>query len=189
MRLVSEGSGRYAQRPAPPEKGERRKGNTVRPKWILPGVAALVLAVSVGVAGASHVPQIDPATVPVGFLATHNEGSNLDIAPLARAIKNHQADLFVWHLRLAPNSALGWHTHPGPAIVTVVKGSLGYQMEVNGECVTRWYEAGTGFMDPGFGNVHRAVSRGDGFDAYTTFVIPSGSVSQTIPTDPPEACA
>ena len=161
----------------------------MRLKWILPGVAALVLAVSVSGAVASHLVQVDPATVPVGFLATHNEVSDFQIAPLARAVKHHEADVFVWHLRLAPNSALGWHTHPGPAIVTVVKGTLGYQSEVNGECVTRWYAAGTGFMDPGFGHVHRAVSRGDGFDAYTTFVIPSGSASQTIPTDPPAACA
>ena len=87
------------------------------------------------------------------------------------------------------NSALGWHTHPGPAIVTVVSGSLGSQREVQGECVTTWHTAGTGFMDPGFGHVHRAVSRGDGFDAYTTFVIPSGSPSQTIPADPPAACS
>jgi hypothetical protein len=158
-------------------------------KWILPGLVALVLAISVSVAGASHVMQVDPATVPVGFLATHNHASGLKIAPLARAIKHHRADLFVWHLRLGPNSALGWHTHPGPAIVTVVKGTLGYQTERKGECVTRWYEAGTGFMDPGFGHVHRAVSRDDGFDAYTTFVTPSGSPSQTIPADPPPACA
>lgn len=161
----------------------------MRRKWILTGVAALVMAVGVGVAGASHVAQVDPATVPVGFLATHNEVSDFDIAPLARAVKNHRADVFVWHLRLAPNSALGWHTHPGPAIVTVVKGSLGYQSEVNGECVTRWYGAGTGFMDTGFGHVHRAVSQGDGFDAYTTFVIPSGSSSHSIAAPAPDACS
>ena len=60
------------------------RGDAVRRKWILAGVAALVLAVSVGVAVASHVAQVDPATVPVGFLATHNDVSNFDIAPLAR---------------------------------------------------------------------------------------------------------
>lgn len=167
----------------------RRKGNVMRLRWILPGVAALVLTASATVAVASHVAQVDPATVPVGFLATHSDVSDFDIAPLARAVKNHRADVFVWHLRLAPNSALGWHTHPGPAIVTVVKGTLGYQTEEKGECVTRWYGAGTGFMDPGFGHVHRAVSRGDGFDAYTTFVLPSGSPSQTIPAAAPAACA
>jgi hypothetical protein len=161
----------------------------MRFRWIVAGVAALVLAVSTTVAVASHLTQVDPATVPVGFLATHSDVSDFQISPLARAVKHHRADVFVWHLRLAPNSALGWHTHPGPAIVTVVRGSLGYQNEVNGECVTTWYTAGTGFMDPGFGHVHRAVSRADGFDAYTTFVLPSGSPSQTIPADPPAACA
>lgn len=162
----------------------------MRLKWILPGVAALVLAVTVSVAVASHVAQVDPATVPVGFLATHSDVGDFDISPIARAVKHHHADVFVWHLRLAPNSVSGWHTHPGPAIVTVVRGTLGYRQEVQGECVTTWYTAGTGFMDPGFGHVHRAVSRGDGFDAYTTFVLPSGSPSQTIPVaNPPAACA
>ncbi len=159
----------------------------MRTRWMIASaVAAIALA---GVAGAAHVPQVDPATVPLGFLATHNDVGNFEISPIARAVKHHQADVFVWHLRLAPNSALGWHTHPGPAIVTVVRGSLGYQHEMQGECVTTWYTAGTGFMDPGFGHVHRAVSRDDGFDAYTTFVLPSGSPSQTIPTDPPAACS
>jgi hypothetical protein len=153
---------------------------------ILLSVAALVLGVS-GAVG-SHAPEVNPASVPPGLLASHIDAS-LDIAPLARAIKHHQADVFVQHFQVAPNSALPWHTHPGPAIVTVVKGSLGYQTEVQGECVTTWYVAGTGFMDPGFGHVHRAVSRADGFDAYTTFVTPSGSPSQTIPAAPPEACA
>jgi hypothetical protein len=160
----------------------------MRFRWILlAATAAMMLGVSGAVA--NHVPEVDPATVPVGFLATHKDVSNFDIAPIARAVKHHRADVFVWHLRLAPNSALGWHTHPGPAIVTVVRGTLGYQHEMNGECMTTWYPAGTGFMDPGFGHVHRAISRGDGFDAYTTFVLPSGSPSQTIPADPPEACS
>jgi hypothetical protein len=168
-------------------RGERRE-TRMRIRWIAVTVAAAI-AVGAGVAGAAHVPQVDPATVPIGFLATHNDVGNFDISPIARAVKDHRADVFVWHLRLGPNSALGWHTHPGPAIVTVVRGSLGYQHEVQGECVTTWYTAGTGFMDPGFGNVHRAVSRDDGFDAYTTFILPTGSPSQTIPADPPEACS
>jgi hypothetical protein len=160
----------------------------MRFRWILLA-ATVAMVLGVGGALANHVPQVDPATVPVGFLATHSHASNLEIAPLARAIKHHQADVFVWHLLLAPNSALGWHTHPGPAIVTVVRGTLGYQHEEHGECMTTWYPAGTGFMDPGFGHVHRAISREDGFDAYTTFVLPSGSPSQTILTAAPEACS
>src|SRR5262245_32292132 len=163
-------------------------GDAMRIKWMFLSTV-VVIGLAGGVAGAAHVPQVDPATVPVGFLATHNDVANFEISPIARAVKHHHADVFVWHLRLGPNSATGWHTHPGPAIVAVVRGSLGYQQEVQGECVTTWYTAGQGFMDPGFGHVHRAVSRGDGFDAYTTFVLPSGTPSQTIPADPPAACS
>jgi hypothetical protein len=160
----------------------------MRFRWILVTAgAALVLGVSGAVA--NHVPEVDPATVPLGFLATHKDVSSFDISPIARAVKHHRADVFVWHLRAAPNTALPWHTHPGPAIVTVVRGTLGYQHEENGECVTHWYPAGTGFMDPGFGHVHRAVADADGFDAYTTFILPSGSPTQTIPADPPDACS
>jgi hypothetical protein len=160
----------------------------MRFRWILvAAAAATVLGVSGAVA--NHVPEVDPATVPLGFLATHKDVSSFDIAPIARAVKHHRADVFVWHLRAAPNSALPWHTHPGPAIVTVVSGRLGYQHEEHHECVTTWYPAGTGFMDPGFGHVHRAISQADGFDAYTTFIIPSGSPSQTIPAPAPAACS
>jgi hypothetical protein len=94
----------------------------MRLRWILAAPAA-TLIIGVGAAVATHVPEIDPATVPVGFLATHNDVSSFDIAPFAQAIRNHHADVFVWHNRGTPGSALPWHTHPGPAIVTVVRGS------------------------------------------------------------------
>jgi quercetin dioxygenase-like cupin family protein len=165
----------------------KRKGLIVRLRWILAGAAA-AMAISVGAAVATHVPEIDPATVPVGFLATHNDVSSFRIAPFARAVEKHRADVFVWHNRVAPGSALPWHTHPGPAIVTVVRGSLGIQREFQGECVTTWYTAGTGFVDAGR-DVHRVLARDDGFDAYITFVVPSGTPNQTVLADPPDACS
>jgi len=160
----------------------------MRLRWILPAAAA-AMTLGVGGAVASHAPQIDPTTVPVGLLASHNSVSSFKIAPFARAVKHHRADVFVQHVQLAPNSALPWHTHPGPAIVTVVRGSLGYQRAHHHQCVTTWYAAGTGFVDPGFGHVHRAISQADGFDAYVTFVTPTGTPNQTIPTAPPGACS
>lgn len=160
----------------------------MRPRlYAIAAVGAMLVGVSV--AGASHAPVVDPATVPAGLLAAHVDASSLEIAPLARAIKNHEATLFVQHFRVAPGAAAGWHTHPGPAIIAVVKGSLGHQREVQGECVTTWYPAGTGFMDPGFGAVHRGLGGPEGFESYATFVTPSGTPSQSIPTDPPDACS
>jgi hypothetical protein len=159
----------------------------MRLRWIL-AAAAAALAIGVGGAVATHVSDVDPATVPVGFLAAHNDVSSFNISPFARVVKSHRADVFVWHNRAAPESALPWHTHPGPAIVTVVRGSLGFQREVEGECVTTWYTAGTGFVDSGR-HVHRVITREDGFDAYITFVVPNGTPNQTLLADPPEACS
>ena len=76
----------------------------MRFKWIL-GTAGAAMVLGVSGAVADHVPEVDPATVPVGFLATHKDVSSFDIAPIARAVKHHRADVFVWHLRAAPNSA------------------------------------------------------------------------------------
>jgi hypothetical protein len=161
----------------------------VRPKWILPGVAALVLVLSVGVAVASHVPQVDPETVPAGFLVTHNNVSGFEIAPIARAVRHHRADVFVWHLEAAPNQALPWHTHPGPAIVTVASGTFAYQRQVGNRCVTTWYSAGNGFMDPGHGHVHRGIAGPQGAHVYTTFILPTGTENQTLPRPAPDVCA
>jgi hypothetical protein len=160
----------------------------MRLRWLLPGAAA-AMVLGVGGAVASHAPQIDPALVPAGLLVSHNHVSSFNIAPFARAVKHHRADVFIQHFNVAPNSALPWHTHPGPGIVAVVSGTLGYQRQVRRRCVTTWYPAGTGFVDPGFGHVHRAISRGDGFHAYVTWVTPTGSPSQTILVAPPPACS
>lgn len=148
--------------------------------------AALVVGVSG--AGAGHAPQIDPLTVPVGLLASHNDVSSFQISPIAETVKDHRADVFVQHIRVAPDGALPWHFHPGPAIVTVVRGSLGFQREVHGECVTTWYAAGTGLMVP-TGQVERALGGADGFDVYVTFVTPTGTPNQTILAATPHACS
>jgi len=53
---------------------------------------------------------------------------------------------------IAAGGSLPWHTHPGPALVTVTAGELTL---VDGDaCGVRRYPAGTSFMDPGQGHVH-----------------------------------
>ena len=83
--------------------------------------ATAVVAVG-GIALADHVKEVDPATVPLGFLAAHNSVGYVPLSAIARAVKPDGTDVFIQHVRLDPNQATGWHTHPGPAIVTVVRG-------------------------------------------------------------------
>jgi quercetin dioxygenase-like cupin family protein len=141
-----------------------------------------------GVALASHVPVVDPATVPTGFLSAHVDVSKMRVSSFARAVKHHRADVFVQHARLAANEATPFHTHPGPAIVTVVRGALTYEDAKGRHCRRTTYVAGEGFMDRGFGHVHRAVAGPQGADFYVTYILPSGSATHLTVRPAPRAC-
>jgi quercetin dioxygenase-like cupin family protein len=151
----------------------------------LAGVATVCGA---GAAFAAHVTQVDPATVPTGFLAAHNKVEGIRVASVARAVKRGKADVFVQHARLAANEVTPWHTHPGPVFVEVVKGSLTYEDGHHGECRRLTYRAGEGFFDRGFGHVHRAVAGADGADFYPVYVLPPDSATHVIPAAAPEEC-
>lgn len=155
---------------------------------VLTAVTALT---GIGVAVAAHVAPVDPATVPTGFLAAHNDVGNFRVHTIVRAVRNEQADVFVQHVRLGPNAATGWHTHPGPAIVTIVgeEGSLTYQDAHTTQCRSETFTVGQGFVDPGFGHVHRAIAGPEGVDFYVTYILPSGSEGHVIPTPAPAECS
>jgi hypothetical protein len=159
----------------------------MRTKLLLAAVVVAAIG-SAGVALANHVTQLDPATVPTGFLAAHNRIDDVPISPIARAAASGGAELFVQHVRLDPNVSTSWHTHPGPAIVEVVRGSLSYEDAAANTCRRVRYEAGTGFVDRGFGHVHRAVAGAAGADFYVVYVLPPGSETHVIPATAPEEC-
>jgi quercetin dioxygenase-like cupin family protein len=134
------------------------------------------------------VTQVDPATVPTGFLAAHSSIDHIPVWPIAQAVKPDGADVFVQHVALGANAPTGWHTHPGPAIVTVVRGSLTYEAAHANKCRQTTYPAGRGFVDVGFGHVHRAIAGPDGADFYVTYILPPASGTHVIPATAPEPC-
>jgi hypothetical protein len=159
----------------------------MRSKWLVAG-AAMTAVVSTGVAVASHVTQVDPTTVPTGFLAAHNSIDDVPVSALARAVTPDGADVFVQHVRLGANVATGWHTHPGPALVEVVKGSLTYEDAKANACRRLPYGEGEGFVDRGFGHVHRAVAGLAGVDFYVVYILPPGSETHVIAANAPPEC-
>jgi hypothetical protein len=158
-------------------------------RWIRLSLASALL-IGGGSALASHVTQVDPATVPTGFLATHSAVTDVPVSALARAVTPNGADVLVQHVRLGANAPTGWHTHPGPALVTVVKGSLIYEDgAAANRCRRLAYGPGQGFVDRGFGHVHRAVAGPDGVDFYVTYLLPRGSETHVVPTSAPAECS
>jgi quercetin dioxygenase-like cupin family protein len=156
----------------------------MKPRLLL-AVATFVVLGAVGVAVASHVPQVDPATVPTGFLATHSEVADVPQGPLRRLARAPGGiDTFVQHVRLTAGTDTGWHTHPGPAVVHVVGGALTYE----DACKRKTYEPGTGFIDEGFGHVHHAIAGPQGADFYVTYLLPHGSPEHFVPAERQTAC-
>ena len=84
------------------------------------------------------------------------------------------SDVIMARITIQPNSALPWHTHPGPAIATVASGQL--TIVDSGGCEVRRYGAGTAFMDEGRGHVHTAFNGSDVETViYVTYLdVPSG---------------
>src|SRR5919199_1653577 len=149
-------------------------------RWI-PALAAIAVLAFAGGALANHVAQVDPATVPTGFLAAHNTVRDVPVSAFARAVTPNGTDAFIQHVRLGANAQTGWHTHPGPAIVTVVRGSITYEEADANRCVDETYTAGEGFVDRGFGHVHRALAGGAGGDFYLVYPPPPRGEKHGIP--------
>lgn len=95
------------------------------------------------------------------------------------------SEVVVLKITFRPGDQIGWHTHPGPAIVAVEKGTL--TITNASDCVTRPYAAGQAFLDPGAPNVHRADNFGsEEAVVHVTFLgIPADS-PPTIPE--PSGC-
>jgi hypothetical protein len=135
-------------------------------------IVGVATVCSAGVALATHVPQVDPATVPEGFLAAHNEVEGIRMSSIERAVEDGKADVFIQHARLDPNAATPWHTHP----------ALG----TSAACTCRALR-GEGFFDRGGGHVHRAVAGAAGAHFYPVYVLPPGSETHVAPPRRPRS--
>jgi len=160
----------------------------MRRTWVI-AAAVIAAASAIGVAIAAHVPEVSPATVPTGFLASHDRIASVPVSALAKSVNPKGTDMFIQHARLNPNEATPWHTHPGAALVTVVGGSLIYEDVNRGKCRQAPYTVGTGFVDRGHGHVHRAIAGASGADFYVVYLLPPGSPGHLIPAGVPRKCA
>jgi quercetin dioxygenase-like cupin family protein len=97
---------------------------------------------------------------------------------------NDIGDMVMSRITVQPNFSLPWHSHPGPAFVTVTAGQL---TVLDGDtCEARTFGAGDSFIDPGQGHVHVAFNVGNvDMVLYVTYVgVPKGA-SPLIPTTNP----
>ncbi|MFC7044458.1 cupin domain-containing protein [Halobacteriaceae archaeon GCM10025711] len=113
-----------------------------------------------------------PDEVTATFRMQYDGGGDAIVSELPRDASSAVVAKVTWE----PEGTSGWHTHPGPVIVSVVEGEL--ELINERDCLVRTYTAGEAFIDPGQGNVHIASnpSESDSAVAYATFLgVPDGA--------------
>jgi hypothetical protein len=147
---------------------------------------AVATACCAGVALASH-PQVDPATVPTGFLTAHSAINNIPTSVISEALKSRKADVFIEHGRLDPGATTGYQTTPGPAFVIVQKGTLSYQDSAGGRCRSKPLATNQG-ITLRTRHVHRLVAGGAGVDYYVVYLLPRRTGPHRNPASAPPGC-
>ncbi len=104
------------------------------------------------------------ATPSSGFVATDTVRSVFDdihVMTNARSDR-HQvqirtkgtSDVYVVTNTVSPGGFSGWHTHPGPSIVSVKSGTAVIYSGDDPSCTPLVVNEGEGFIDPGGGHLH-----------------------------------
>lgn len=116
-------------------------------------------------------PASFPDAVSTKFRLQYDGGRGTVVSNLQRDSSNVIVARVMWDV----DGTSGWHTHPGPVVVCVTKGTL--EVVNERDCVPRTYEAGQAFVDAGQGNVHvaRNIGSTEAEAVATFFGVPTGS--------------
>jgi quercetin dioxygenase-like cupin family protein len=119
-------------------------------------VLALVVIVSLGTTGvaiATTGTGITTSIISVGSLDEMRLKSNVDGHKVEIATKG-ASDLYVVSNVIAPGGSTGWHSHPGPSLITVKSGTITQYEGDDPSCTPTLFTAGQSFVDPGGSHVH-----------------------------------
>jgi quercetin dioxygenase-like cupin family protein len=98
------------------------------------------------------------------------------------------SDVYIVQSTFPVGAHTGWHTHPGPSLITVVSGELTVYEAADPTCTSHVYTAGESFTDLGCGDVHLVRNEGsvDAVD-YAVQIVPAGA-ARRIDRDQPANC-
>jgi quercetin dioxygenase-like cupin family protein len=95
------------------------------------------------------------------------------------------SDLYVVQNTFPPGAHSGWHTHPGPSLITVTSGALTVYEASDPTCTPIIYTAGQSFTDIGCGDIH--LLRNEGPVCAVTIVVqivPAGQLRRIDAAQP-----
>jgi hypothetical protein len=86
------------------------------------------------------------------------------------------SDVYVVRNTVLPGGHSGWHTHPGPSLITVTAGTATFYDSDDPTCSPQVYPVGTGVIDPGDGHVHILRNEGSvNLVTVTVQILPDGA--------------
>jgi quercetin dioxygenase-like cupin family protein len=98
------------------------------------------------------------------------------------------SDVYVVRNTFAPGGQSGWHTHPGPSLITVTAGQITVY-ENDGLCQPRVYSVGSGSVDIGSGHLHNIKNEGTAPAVTVVSQIIPHDASRRIDADQPNNCS
>ena len=98
------------------------------------------------------------------------------------------SDVYLVQNTFPPGTHSGWHTHPGPSLITVTSGALTVYEASDPTCTPIIYTAGQSFTDIGCGDVHLIRNEGSANAvAVVVQIVPAGQ-PRRIDADQPANC-
>ena len=92
------------------------------------------------------------------------------------------SDLYVTQVNFDPGGQTGWHSHPGPSLITVIEGTLTVYHD---DCTFETYSAGESFTDLGCGDIHNVRNEGaTGAIDVAVQIVPHGAARRDDKPDP-----
>lgn len=101
---------------------------------------------------------------------------------------NLPSDFIVQHFIAAPHGYSGWHSHPGPVLITVKKGTATWYRANEPECKPVVYPTGSAFVEPA-GLIHTVQNESDteNLEMFATYIVPEG-VPRRTEEEKPDTC-
>ncbi len=168
-----------------------RRSRSVRAAAI--GSASLMLLILGGfqIVQADHLPvhgtilARGPFTEQLDLKVKARIGGDLELVQV-----NDAADTIFQQITVQPGGFTGWHSHPGPAFVTVAAGTFTYYDSEDPSCTGIEYGPNESFVDVGQGHVHSARNEGTGVVSLYViyFDVPPGVASPFISAENPGNC-
>lgn len=150
-------------------------------------VAAFATAATATPSGAAQTDG--PHGVHITPLSAGTIGSKVDAHSAGIEIETHgPRDMLVTSIVVDPGGSFGWHSHPGPVLVAVGKGTLTVYDATKHGCQRSTVTAGDAFIEDGH-HVHLARNEGSGpVELNATFLARPGT-TEYLKTEPePPGC-